>query len=140
MTTPDGKFSPQLWVQRVVEGSIEQEYVKSSVSGSPCSYSQGGSQSSSPLGRPEHTTYSYSPNGSSRYSSPSQTAPNNFNTSFQSRGSPGSSYYQSNTGYSPPHIESPSRPGSWQAPRLPPQGYRYMPHLHGLFNANQVRD
>mmetsp|Transcript_5319 Transcript_5319/g.14823 ORF Transcript_5319/g.14823 Transcript_5319/m.14823 type:complete len:117 (+) Transcript_5319:245-595(+) len=105
MTTPDGSFSPHLWVQRVMEGVAEQESI-SSGSPSPVSSFMGSSgYSPSPAskarGSPQEAP-------GSRYSTPTQPSP--------------SSYYSSS--YTPPFIPSPTRHGSWASPKLPPQGFK----------------
>merc|ERR1712020_447963 len=100
MTTPDGSFSSKLWVQRVLEGVAEQEVV--SCSGSP--------GSSHYIGSPGNH---YSPGSS--HQSPAHAHPNRFASPTAAyAGSPGSS------NYTPPFIASPTRPGTWGSPLLPP--------------------
>eukprot|EP00951_Prasinocladus_malaysianus_P012754 scaffold95272_cov50-Prasinocladus_malaysianus.AAC.2 len=121
MTTPDGSFSPQLWVQRVREGVAEQEHQNSSPSvssfaGRPGTASSGG-----------YSPASSSPSGNA-FETPGSWAQQQ--AASQSSGSPGSGCPSSpgsvfSLGYTPPYVApSPSRRGGWDAPSLPPKGYK----------------
>lgn len=113
MTTPDGVFSPQLWVQRVMEGAAEQELI-----------SRAASCASSPAaGNPAFPPYgpasmgSVLQTGGSHFESPASVHSNHF-------GSPSNYSYTYSSSYTPPKIASPIPDGSWGSPRLPPAGHK----------------
>jgi hypothetical protein len=125
MSLPDGSFSPQLWVARVISGgTYEYDQAHSQAGGSP------------PTGvSPSAFTYDSPAN-----SRPGTAGYQPQNSPFSSSGysptsagwSPGSAgYMPGNAGggfipRSPTHVYTPPpRTAAWETPRLPPNGYRF---------------
>uniref|UniRef100_A0A061R503 Uncharacterized protein n=1 Tax=Tetraselmis sp. GSL018 TaxID=582737 RepID=A0A061R503_9CHLO len=111
MTSTDGSFSPQLWMQRVAEGIAEQDSI--SRNGTPASTA---SRPTSLTGRDLNAVFAETPAKSPRvYLSPFENS-----VGFKSSGMQSSIA----SSYIPPEIRSPTPVGAWDFPALPPKGYR----------------
>jgi len=129
MSLPDGSFSPQLWVARVLSGGTYEYERASQAGGSPSQQfhpapdpvSPSDFQFSTPTNsRPGTAGYqpTNGPFGQSTGGSTGAYSPQDW--------SPGSSAYGGFVPRSPTHVYTPKpHTAAWETPRLPPSGYKY---------------